>query len=195
MGADAAANGLTSGSRSELDILVEWYEYNSFVRKKYLRAIFGMIPKKERYADRGTSFPSIVDLFVHVLNAYRFWFQHVYPVNTVPDFKRFVGGAQANVTDLIRGNEETDKIVFQVLRSLKDSDLDMQLSAEGRKWGSSTKLDLRQMLYRVIEEELQHRGEMNAIFWQMNLNPPVTEWMEWVSAVAHETGDQKEGKS
>jgi len=38
----------------------------------------------------------------------------------------------------------------------------------------------------VIEEELQHRGEMNAIFWQMNLSPPVTEWMEWVSTVAEE---------
>ncbi len=31
----------------------------------------------------------------------------------------------------------------------------------------------------MIEEELQHRGELNALLWQINVNPPVTGWNPW----------------
>ncbi|MDH2900538.1 MAG: hypothetical protein PXY39_06160, partial [archaeon] len=38
---------------------------------------------------------------------------------------------------------------------------------------------VREMLYHLIEEELQHRGELNALLWQDDIAPPVTSWFEW----------------
>ena len=63
------------------------------MRKKYLRAIFEKIPEEERYKDRGASFPTIVDIFVHMIDNYRFWFLYAYPnkitrsylINTLDD--------------------------------------------------------------------------------------------------------------
>ena len=60
-----------------------------------------------------------------------------------------------------------------------------EFSAEGRRYGTVMIIDLRQMLLHMIEEELQHIGEMNDLFWQMNINPPITEYMDWVYAKQH----------
>jgi uncharacterized damage-inducible protein DinB len=58
---------------SSLDEIRFWYNYNSHVRKRYLRPILA-IPKDEALKDRGASHPSLVDIFVHVLDGYRFFF-------------------------------------------------------------------------------------------------------------------------
>jgi uncharacterized damage-inducible protein DinB len=34
----------------------------------------------------------------------------------------------------------------------------------------------------MVEEELQHRGEINALFWQLGIDPPITEYMDWAKA-------------
>jgi len=30
-----------------------------------------------------------------------------------------------------------------------------------------------------VGEELQHRGELNALLWQINIGPPITEWVDF----------------
>jgi uncharacterized damage-inducible protein DinB len=45
----------------------------------------------------------------------------------------------------------------------------------GQRWN----LPVKQMLWHLVEEELQHRGELNALFWQMNIDPPITDWIDW----------------
>ena len=35
------------------------------------------------------------------------------------------------------------------------------------------------MLWHLVEEELQHRGELNALLWQEDIDPPVISWGEW----------------
>jgi len=171
---------LASG-RSELQIIIDLYEYNSYVRNKYLKAIFEKVPEEERYKDRGTSFPSIVDIFVHMIDNYRFWFLYAYP-NKITSFKRLRGEMGYTLKALIDENERIDNYVLNFVHDLKTSDLDKGFSAEGRRYGTVMKLDLRQMLVHVIEEELQHIGEMNALFWQMDIEPPITEYMDWVHA-------------
>ena len=63
-------------NRSELEALKDWFDYNSFVRKRYLEFIAGL-PENVITRDRGASFPSILDIFTHVLDVYKSWF-HVY---------------------------------------------------------------------------------------------------------------------
>jgi hypothetical protein len=33
----------------------------------------------------------------------------------------------------------------------------------------------------MIEEELQHRGEINAVLWQTNIDPPIIGWDDWIN--------------
>jgi uncharacterized damage-inducible protein DinB len=35
------------------------------------------------------------------------------------------------------------------------------------------------MLWTLVGEELQHRGELNALLWQIDIDPPITEWVDF----------------
>lgn len=43
-------------------------------------------------------------------------------------------------------------------------------------------LSLRDICWHMVEEELQRRREMNALLWQMDVDPPIARCEEWVEA-------------
>jgi uncharacterized damage-inducible protein DinB len=162
----------SSREEVELESIREWYRYNSYVRKKYLKVIFEKVPKGELYKDRGASFPSIVDIFSHILDAYRYWFVYVYNSNLG---KHHPSWRRKKYTQRTLGEYESkiDRLVLKVVEELKPGCLDRRLRSRDR---TET---LREMLLHMAEEELQHRGELNAMLWQMDIEPPITDWIDW----------------
>jgi uncharacterized damage-inducible protein DinB len=155
---------------SELDLIRKLYTYNSRTRAKYLAAIW-KLPLRDRYRNRGASFPSIVDIFLHVLDAYRLWFDEVYAHGVPPDW--YPLGQRFTVSEARREMRAIDRRVLGVLKRLRPGDLDRKFLLPAR-WKSPKPVELRWLLVHMIEEELQHRGEMNALLWQAGRNPPVT---------------------
>lgn len=150
---------------SELGTIRALYRYNSRVRKRYLRAIW-TLPVKERYRDRGASFPSLVDIFLHVLDDYRYWFRAVYASELgVPEFPL---GQRLSLAKARQEERIVDRMVKRMVDHLTPADLRRILTTpRGRR------LTLREMLLHMFEEEIQHRGELNALLWQMDVDPPV----------------------
>ena len=161
---------------SELESIQEWYGYNSFVRKKYLRLIFsGKVPRKERYRSRGASFPSIVDIFVHVLDAYRWWFLFVYE-DRMKDWRRLREQKEYTKKEVAAEERRIDSYVMGFVNSLQPGDLRKKMKDQRK----GRTLELRQMLLHMVEEELQHRGEMNALLWQMDVDPPIVGFEDYI---------------
>lgn len=156
----------------------ECYRYNSYVRKKYLVAIEKLL-EEEITRDRGASFPSLLDINIHVLNAYKHWFFYRYGL-TEPEGLR-PRGAIKSIQEL---KEEENKIftaIMAFVEGLAPSDVakTFETSDETHKW----RFTLGQMLWHLVEEELQHRGEMNALLWQMDIDPPITDWLDWKTEI------------
>jgi uncharacterized damage-inducible protein DinB len=156
--------------KSELGLIQSLYVYNSGVRAKYLTAIW-KLPPRERYRNRGASFPSVVDIFLHVLDGYRVWFDEVYAHGTTPDW--YPLGVRYTLAEARREMRAIDRRVLRVVGSLRPSDLNRRLALP-EAWRPRKHIDLRVLLVHMVEEELQHRGEMNALLWQMGRIPPVT---------------------
>jgi uncharacterized damage-inducible protein DinB len=158
-------------AQGELSQIKEWYRYNSYVRKKYFDAIEKLSPE-EITKDRGASYPSLLDILSHTLGAYLHWFFHFYglpwpKLNEGPDTMR----------TLREDERKIDSAVLAFVEGLKPGDLDNSFEASDET--SSFRYTLRQMLPHLVEEELQHRGELNALLWQMDIDPPVTDWLDW----------------
>jgi len=152
-----------------LQLIRELYHYNSKTRKRYLRTIFRKVPEKERYTDRGASFPSIVDIFIHIIDAYRFWFLFVY-CGKVEEYRPL---RETEMFTERRAREEERRIDSYMLRfldRLRPVDLKRIVRLGKRR------LILHDILVHMVEEELQHRGELNALFWQAGVEPPLVEW-------------------
>jgi uncharacterized damage-inducible protein DinB len=146
-----------------LDEIKFWYSYNSHVRKQYLRALLA-IPKEEALKDRGASHPSIVDIFVHVLDGYRFFFLGVIDGKPETEYDPWLG--KTPLEQLKERERQVDSMVLNKIDSLTENDLD-RITLED--------FDLRSVLNHMVEEELQHRGETNALFWQMDIEPPISD--------------------
>ncbi len=157
-----------------MEHIVSFYKYNSIVRKKYLDAI-EKLPWEEVVKDRGSSFGSIRNVFLHVLDAYRRWFQAV--IKGVPYERDYTLSSTAekfqSVDDLRRFENEIDSLVMGVVEPLHDEDLSRVFVIEGRD-KTKRNITMEVILMHMIEEELQHRGEINCMFWQQNIDPPIT---------------------
>jgi uncharacterized damage-inducible protein DinB len=172
----------------ELKGIRNFFAYNAFVRKKYL-AFISKLPENVRAKDRGASFPSIVDIFAHVLDAYNCWitayntgdackrWQHRHETEK-EEFDELLGLSISQVKEM---EERTDRQIDLLLKNLKPEDLakTFRFTIGSGKSKESYSRNTGEMLWHLIEEELQHRGEMNALLWQDNIDPPVTGWFGW----------------
>jgi uncharacterized damage-inducible protein DinB len=159
----------------ELDALRAMYEYNSIVRKGYLATLV-RLPPEERVKDRGASYPSIQAIFVHVLDDYRFWFTGVYQ-GKMREYRDLGSDAGLPLARIAEAEASVDLLAMGILAELTPADLDRKLTvpgAEDRPGGNQ--ISVRDLLWHMVEEELQHRGELNALLWQMDLEPPLLEW-------------------
>ncbi len=154
--------------RFEYETIRELYRYNSAVRQKYLRAIW-KLPPQQRYKSRGGSFPSLVDIYMHVLDAYRWWFISVYR-NGKP-FEEYPIGQRFTKSEAVTETYAVDRLIQKTLREVGSRGLSKTVSWRGRR---PFRIPVRKMLIHMMEEELQHRGEMNALLWQIDIDPPVT---------------------
>jgi uncharacterized damage-inducible protein DinB len=169
--------GLEFG-KAELDTIREWYQYNDYVRKKYLRAIENL-PVDELSKDRGASFPSLLDIFSHIFYAYRLWFQAMYYGITLEKSDQF-GRKCESLEELKKDEARMSPYILDFVQNLKPEDLSKWIERD-RDGESETpfRFNVRNMLWHLVEEELQHRGELNALLWQMDADPPITGWGTW----------------
>jgi len=148
---------------SELEVIRTLYRYHFNKLRSYLRRIWSL-PVKERYRDRGASFPSLVDIYLHILDDYRFWFIQAY---TGKPFKDYPLGIRLSRAEAERGTREVERLVNDFLKKLAPKDLRKFFVEADRR-----SITIRAMLLQMIEGDLQHKGELNALLWQMDVRPP-----------------------
>lgn len=155
--------------------ILEFYKYNSYVRKKYMDAI-EKLPWDEVTRDRGASYPSIRDIFLHILDAYRYWFEFAISGLKVREYKDVDPSDFGGVAEMRKYEEQVGSMVLKLVQGLRDEDLPKVYTVYSTEPDDPEKLQISMetILMHMIEEELQHRGELNCLFWQADHDPPIT---------------------
>ncbi len=161
--------------RSELDSIRSWYVYDSNFRKKFIPVIFEKVPEEERYRNKEASFNSLVGIFMHILNAYREWFLRA--ENKSSDYKALDLQKHYTRAEVNAEERSADIYVMNFVGKLKPEDLEKKITWQPD--GGTLEIDLRGILLHMIEDELQHRGELNALLWQMDIKPPTWGYDDW----------------
>ena len=174
--------GKTAGELAgELASLREFFAYNLFVRKRYLD-LMGRLPEEALTRDRGASYPSILDIQTHILDVCRSW---LHACETGEDSPELRGLDLAQVKAL---EAEVDDYAERFVRKLRPEDLEGSFQFTPGKGGGVVTVAVRKMLWHMVEEELQHRGELNALLWQDDIEPPITDWIDWKKALEKDGG-------
>ena len=69
--------------------------------------------------------------------------------------------------------KQVENRMNKYLNSLSPEDLKRKYEAGDRRKGKIETLTVEDVLVHVFEEEVHHRGELIALFWQMGIKPPL----------------------
>jgi uncharacterized damage-inducible protein DinB len=142
-------------------------EYNGIERRAFFDKLT-KLPWEEFTKNREASFHSMRNIFIHTLQAVDFWLDYLQKQNIgskkkFDEFKSYEG--------LGTYLEQVEKRMRNYLESLTPKMLSQKLTVYGK--GKPEEVTIEDILVHVFEEELHHRGELIALLWQMNIEPPV----------------------
>jgi uncharacterized damage-inducible protein DinB len=162
---------------SELRTLRAWFDYNIEARRRYL-AVFASLSSRELTRDRGASYPSLLRIQEHTLWAIFFWLRGASrgKIRKVPPDP----GNPPTLEEIRVLQQAVDDTVREFMAGLSERDLRRTyLVRKGEGFERNIQLPVRDMLWHLLEEELQHRGELNALLWQIDVEPPILDWLTW----------------
>ncbi|MCJ7633368.1 DinB family protein [Candidatus Bathyarchaeota archaeon] len=156
---------------------VELIRYVHVARKNYQKALFEL-PWSEVIKDRGASFPSLRDIFVHSLGVEDRIINYVVP-GRFPGYEKWDKiidlGKFSNMDILKEHIEEVEKKVDSYLKNVTENELNRKVEVP-RRATPTYLLSVEDILIHVAVENIYHMGEMEAIFYQLDKQPPFLDW-------------------
>ncbi len=146
-------------------------DYNEDLRHKYFDAL-SKLSWNEFAKNREASFHSMKNIFVHTLGAIDYWLdflqdENVHSKKKYDDYKTF--------EQVKAYMEQVEKRMHTYLTSLSAEELQRTYTVKN-DIGKTEKVTAEDVLIHVFEEEVHHRGELNALLWQMGIDPPPMGW-------------------
>lgn len=157
--------------------VIQLMEYSQFLRHRYLDT-FRKLPWNEFVKDRGASFDSLRNIFLHSVEM-----------------------CDRLVNQTIRGDAELPRIAFDdydrmekveaylarvesdahpYLIKITPEELARKVLRKFRD-GSTAWMTVEDVLFDLFQEETHHRGEFIAILWQMGIEPPHLWWGKYIN--------------
>jgi len=152
-------------------IISELLRYNERVRREYFESL-AKLSWDEFTKNREASFHSIRNIFIHTLNAVDYWLSFLQK----EDFKLHRKFAEYETfQDVKEYMERVEKRMCDYLETLSPSKLNENYTVTDDE-GKSCEVTAEDILIHVFEEEVHHRGELIALLWQINVEPPMMSW-------------------
>jgi uncharacterized damage-inducible protein DinB len=144
-------------------------EYNEKERHAFFDK-FKELSWDELTKNREASFHSIRNIFVHTLNAVDYWLDFLQNESLLSR-KKF--DEYGTLEEMRAYMEQVEKRMHGYLRSLSPEGLVKKYKVPLDE-GKVDEVAAEDILVHVFEEEVHHRGELIALFWQMDIEPPLT---------------------
>lgn len=151
------------------------FRYNHGVRKSYLDSLPRLLPWDELARNRGTGWLSIKDTMLHIIWAEDTWVN--YSMRGLEDPRRpFPYASYQKWEDVVSFSDRSTADTERRLSSMEEAGLDAQVWRVNSD-GVKRTMKARDVLMHVFTEEVHHRGEIIAMLWQMDVQPPDMGWL------------------
>ena len=146
-------------------------EYNSEVRHRYFTTL-AKLPWDEFVKNREASWYSIRNIFIHTLTATDSWldFLRREKLRVRKDFDDY-----KTVEDVQAYMDHVEERMQKYLNSLTPEQMNEKYDVTNDA-GEKIQVTAEDVLIHVFEEEVHHRGELIALLWQMDVEPPLMGW-------------------
>jgi uncharacterized damage-inducible protein DinB len=145
-------------------------EYNEDVRHRYL-SVLAKLPWSEFVKNREASWYSIRNIFIHTMGAVDHWLDLLTGEKRIrKEFDEY-----KTMKDVESYMRQVERRMQSYLNSLAPENL-MATFRVKNDAGETIDVTAEDILIHVFEEEVHHRGELIALLWQMDIDPPLMGW-------------------
>jgi uncharacterized damage-inducible protein DinB len=149
----------------------ELLDYNKQVRHRYL-AVLAKLPWDEVVKNREASWHSLRNIFIHTMGAIDHWLAFLQAKEhgrqrSFEDYK--------NMSEIQEYAEQVEQRMQEYLSKLTSDSLKKRFNVRN-DLGENVEVTAEDVLIHVFEEEVHHRGEMIALLWQIEIEPPLMGW-------------------
>ena len=156
----------------------ELIHYTHSARGRYLKTL-SELSWSEVIKDRETSFPSIRDILLHTVDMEDIAINHTIlgqpsELDMHGPWENFI-----DITSVKRRIDEVEGKTDVYLSNLTQSEIERKVPVP-RRIGAPFLLRVEDVLVQLVVENVSHFGELIAILWQMDIQPPFLGWPRYL---------------
>ena len=153
--------------------VIELYAYSSRVRRSFAEKL-AQLPFETVAENREASFFSMMNVLLHMIDNEDWIVNWVIPGKSQAYVRR-KWEEYADMVAVLQHLNEVEKATRTYLDTLGRDDFDRQVEfvlSSGRTFN----LSVEECLFQSFTEQLYHLGELIALLWQDNVEPPKMQW-------------------
>jgi len=150
--------------------IVELHTYSSTVRRKFLEKLSTM-PWEEVTKNREASFYSMKDIMLHMIDNEDMIYNQVHGIH---DSKRREWSEYTDIEMIRKHLDEVEGRTNEYLARADEKELARKVNLVVRS--GTFELPVEECFMQSFTEQLYHMGELIALMWQQNVEPPRMGW-------------------
>jgi len=153
--------------------ITELHEYASRVRRRFAEQLAGLSPEIVA-KNREASFFSMKNILLHMIDNEDWMVNWVMPGKSQAYVRR-KWESYADMAAVLNHLNEVEKVTRSYLKGLTQEDFSRRVDfvlTSGQKFN----LSVEECLLQSFTEQLYHIGELIALLWQDNVEPPKMQW-------------------
>ena len=151
----------------------ELYDYSSRVRRRFVEKLTEL-PWEELERNREASFYSMKNILIHIINN-EDWIVNWVIHGKSSEYTRRKSAEYVTVRMLLEHLDEVEKKTKSYLQQVDDSELKRRVKFTLSS-GEVFDLSVEECLFQSFTEQLYHIGELIALMWQDDIEPPRMQW-------------------
>jgi len=151
----------------------ELYNYSSRVRRRFTNKL-AELPWEEVEKDRIGSFHSMKNILLHIIDNEDWIVNWVIP-GKAADYTRRKSSEYTDMQMVTDHLDEVEKRTSFYLKSIGEGELRRRVKFTISS-GETFNLSVEESLFQSFTEQLYHMGELIALLWQIDVEPPRMQW-------------------
>jgi len=159
---------------------VKLLEYSQYLRHRYLETL-GKLPWDEVVKDRGASFNSLRNIYLHSVSVLDFNANYV--IQGDANYPRINYDDYDSIEKINRYLEQVESKANAYLSNATLVELSRKVDRKRSIDGSTFTVTVEDILIDSFQEETHHRGELLGLLWQMDVSPPHVGWIQYLHSL------------
>jgi uncharacterized damage-inducible protein DinB len=151
----------------------EMFDYSRAVRSKFATKL-SELPQDQVNKNREATFYSMKNILLHIIDN-EDWIVNYAIFEKTKEYKRRNWDEYTNMAMVLEHMREVESKTRKYLARIDASELGRRVVFELSS-GRTFDLTVEECLFQSFTEQLYHMGELIALLWQENIEPPTMQW-------------------